>query len=110
MNNITYQTRQLSFEDIKPKRLTKYIKILETLGNNQLTAREIKDRMGAREMNEVRPRITELCKEYHEMIACGKKIEKETNRTVAIFRRTTEQEKMELDNINHIPRIEGGNL
>lgn len=105
---ITEKTRQLSFEDIKPQRLTKYIKILNVLGNEQLTAREIMKRVGARDMNEVRPRITELCKEYHEMIACGEKLDNETNRTVAIFRRTTEQEKirlMELDNMNHIPQI-----
>lgn len=103
---ITQQTRQLSFNDIKPKRLTKYIKILNVLGNKQLTAREIMKRTGARDMNEVRPRITELCKDYHEMIACGEKLDNETNRTVAIFRRTTEQEKMELDNMEHIPRID----
>lgn len=103
---ITQKTRQLSFEDIKPKRLTKYIKILNVLGNEQLTAREIMKRTDARDMNEVRPRITELCKDYHEMIACGEKLDNETNRTVAIFRRTTEQEKMELDNMDHIPRID----
>lgn len=104
--SITSQTRQLSFEDIKPKRLTKYIKILNVLGNEQLTAREIMKRIGARDMNEVRPRITELCKEYHEMVACGEKFDNETRRTVAVFRRTTEQEKMELDNIKHIPTID----
>ena len=30
---ITQQTRQLSFEDIKPKRLTKYMQILEIIGS-----------------------------------------------------------------------------
>lgn len=32
---ITQQTRQLSFEDIKPKRLNKYIHILEIIDNNK---------------------------------------------------------------------------
>ena len=27
------ETRQMSFEDIKPKRLTKYMQILEIIGN-----------------------------------------------------------------------------
>lgn len=106
MSTITYQTRQMSFEDIKPKRLTKYIKILNVLGSEQLTAREIMQRIGARDMNEVRPRITELVKEYHEIIVCGEKYDTATNRTVALFRRATEQEKIELDNMNHIPNID----
>lgn len=105
MSYITEKTRRLSNEEKKKNKLTNYIKILNVLGNEQLTAREIRDRVGAKEMNEVRPRITELCKEYHEMIACGEKLDNETNRTVAIFRKTTEQEKMELDNMNHIPSI-----
>lgn len=105
MNTTTLKTRQLSFEDIKPKRLTKYIKILNVLGSEALTAREIMQRTGARDMNEVRPRITELVKEYHEIIVCGEKHDNATNRTVALFRRATEQEKLELDNMNHIPRL-----
>lgn len=59
-------TRQLSFEDIKPKKLTKYIQILEVLGNREMTAREIETEMNKKkysqyfDMNHVRPRLTEL--------------------------------------------------
>ena len=38
---ITHETRQMSFEDIKPKRLTKYMQILEIIDNREMTAREI---------------------------------------------------------------------
>lgn len=99
MNAITMQTRRLSHEKKKKNKLTNYIKILNVLGNEELTAREIKERVGATEMNEVRPRITELCKDYHEMIACGEKYDAGTNRTVALFRRTTKEEKERLDNL-----------
>lgn len=103
---ITERTRRESNEKIKPTKLTKYIKILNVLGSQQLTAREIMKRTGARDMNEVRPRITELVKDYHEIIVCGEKYDEATNRTVALFRRATEQEKLELDNMNHIPVID----
>ena len=42
---ITHETRQMSFEDIKPKRLTKYIQILEIIDNREMTAREIEAEM-----------------------------------------------------------------
>jgi len=104
-------TRQLSFEDIKPKRLTKYIQILEILGNREMTAREIEAiRCKTYEpkyfdMNHVRPRLTELTNEYNELIECGTKEDYMTGKKVAVYRKVTEQEKMELENMNHIPEI-----
>ena len=109
---ITAITRQLSFEDIKPKRLTKYLQILEIIDNNQMTAREVETEMNRRkystffDMNHVRPRMTELVKEYHELIECGTKRDELTNKSVAVYRKTTDLEKMELENENHIPRID----
>ena len=38
-------TRQLSFEDIKPKKKIRYMQILEVLGNREMTAREIETEM-----------------------------------------------------------------
>lgn len=76
---ITRQTRQLSFEDIKPKRLTKYMQILEIIGDREMTAREIESEMCVKEyseffdMNHVRPRLTELVNEYNELVECGTK-------------------------------------
>ena len=39
------ETRQMSFEDIRPKRLTKYMQILEIINNREMTAREIETEM-----------------------------------------------------------------
>ena len=111
MNTITQETRQLSFEDIKPKRLTRYMQLIEIIGNKKMTAREIETIRSFKyqpkrfDMNCTRPRLTELVNEYHELIECGTKKDTETGKSVAVYRRTTEQEKMELDNMNHIPYL-----
>ena len=97
--SITYQTRQLSFEDIKPKRLTKYMQILEVISDKEMTAREIEAEMNRRkyskyfDMNHVRPRLTELVNEYHELIECGTKVDYLTNKSVAVYRKATAEEK-----------------
>ena len=75
------ETRQMSFEDIKPKRLTKYMQILDIIGNREMTAREIETEMNKRgyskyfDMNHVRPRLTELVNEYNELVECGTKVD-----------------------------------
>ncbi len=112
MNSIAYETRQMSFEDIKPKRLTRYMQLLDILGNKEMTAREIETIRSRTylpkrfDMNCTRPRLTELVNEYHELIECGIKKDEETGKSVAVYRRTTEQEKMELDNMEHIPYLD----
>jgi len=109
---ITIITRANSFQAIKSERSKRYAQILEIIENKEMTAREIEDEMLKREyvsefdMNHVRPRITELVDKYHELKECGQTMDYKTNRLVAVFRRTTEQEKMELDNIKHIPVID----
>lgn len=109
---ITQETRQLSFEDIKPKRLSRYLQILEIITDREMTAREIEQEMNKRgyskyfDMNHVRPRLTELVNEWHEVIECGTKEDFVTHKNVAVYRRTTAQEKMELDNMSHIPYID----
>lgn len=96
---ITHETRQMSFEDIKPKRLTKYMQILEIISNREMTAREIEAEMNRRgyskyfDMNHVRPRLTELVKDYHELIECGAKMDYVTKKSVAVYRKATEEEK-----------------
>lgn len=108
---ITQETRQMSFDDIKTKTLTKYMQILEIISNKEMTAREIETEMNKKgyskyfDMNHVRPRITELVKDYHELTECGMKEDYVTHKKVAIYRRTTENEKLELDNWQHIPTI-----
>lgn len=109
---IKIETRRKSHEKIKPRKFTRYMQILEILGDRKMTAREIECEMVKREyvrsfdMNHVRPRLNELENEHYEVIEEGKKYDFETNVSVTVFRRTTEQEKMELENMNHIPRLD----
>lgn len=106
---ITTMTRQLSFEDIKPKRLTKYMQILEILGNREMTAREVETEMNKKgyskyfDMNHVRPRLTELVNEYHELVECDTREDYLTHKSVAVYRKATEAEKWAMENENHIP-------
>lgn len=108
----TLENRQLSFNEIKITRFTKYMQILEIIGSNEMTAREVETEMCKRQystyfdMNHVRPRITELVNEMHELIECGVKEDFVTHKRVSVYRRTTLQEKMELDNMDHIPVID----
>lgn len=109
---VTSKTRSLSFQAIKSERSKRYMQILEIIEDKEMTAREIEDEMLKREyvydfdMNHVRPRITELIDKYHELKECGEISDYKTHRTVAVFRRTTKQEKMELDNMKHIPVVD----
>lgn len=101
------ETRQMSFEEIKPKKLTKYMQILEIIADREMTAREIESEMNKKgyskyfDMNHVRPRLTELVNEYHELVECKIKEDYVTHKQVAVYRRATEYEKMMADNKNH---------
>lgn len=87
------ETRQLSFEDIKPSRKTKYIQILEILGDNKMTAREIEVEMNRKnyssyfDMNHVRPRLTELVKKYELIEEYGTKEDNLTKKKVTIYKK-----------------------
>lgn len=101
------ETRQMSFEDIKTKRLTKYMQILEIISDKKMTAREIETEMNQKgystyfDMNHVRPRLTELVYEYHELVEDGTKEDYITHKKVAVYRKATEFEKMMMENENH---------
>lgn len=85
------ETRQMSFEDIKPQKKTKYMQILEILGERKMTAREIEKEMNGRgfskyfDMNHVRPRLTELVKDYGILVECGTKEDTLTKKKVAVY-------------------------
>lgn len=87
------ETKQLSFEDIKPSRKTKYIQILEILGDNKMTAREIEVEMNRKnyssyfDMNHVRPRLTELVKKYELIEEYGTKEDNLTKKKVTIYKK-----------------------
>lgn len=104
-------TRQLSFEDIKPKKKIRYMQILDRLVYGNKTAKEIETEMNKKkysqyfDMNHVRPRLTELVNDYHELVECGSKIDYLTKKSVVIYRKATAEEKMIADNMQHISQI-----
>lgn len=106
---ITIQTRQLSFEDIKPKRKIRYEQILDRLITGTKTAKEIAvelfdlELIPSTERNYTAPRLTELEKMGLVKVIDKKKCEY-TGKTVAIYEITPEG--IEKRYMQHIPRID----
>lgn len=107
MSTITYQTRQMSLEDIQDKTKIRYIQILNRLDEPK-TAKELAVELfelgfiPSTERNYAAPRLTELEKMGY-VKAIGKKKCKWTGKMVAVYERT--QKGFEAINMNHIPRI-----
>jgi predicted HTH transcriptional regulator len=59
--------------------------ILELMGEEEMTARQIMQKSKYSDMNAIRPRLTEL-KALGKIEAVGKAYDKATNRSVAVFR------------------------
>ena len=110
MNNITYQTRQLSFNDIQQKKEVRYEQILSRLDKPK-TAKEIAVELydigviPSTERNYTAPRLTELWKRGIVEII-GKKKCDWTGKMVAVYQKTEDIKKMQQENMNHIPRID----
>ena len=92
---ITLQTRQLSFEDIKPKRKIRYVQILERLTTGRKTAKQIAVELFdlgltiTKDRNNSAPRLTEL--EKMGLVKVVDKIKCEyTGKTVALYEITLE--------------------
>ena len=93
MNNITYETRNDSFEEIKPKRKVRYDEILDVLnmGDKEWTAKEIAYVLyrlriiPSNERNYTAPRLNELEKQGRVKVI-GKKKCDWTGRNVAIYK------------------------
>lgn len=91
INSLTYETRQLSFEDIKDKRQRRYNQILDRLDKPK-TAKEIAVELfelgliPSTERNYTSPRLTELEK-MGIVKAIGKKKCEYTGKTVAVYER-----------------------
>lgn len=89
---VTFTTRALAEEDIKPTKQQRYKQILEILDGNEMTAKEIAVEMYKRgysdtmDRNCSAPRLTEL---MHKMIVepIGKKRCQYTGKTVAVYRK-----------------------
>ena len=82
--SITRQTRNASYRKLNP--LARQAKLLEVLGNKEMTSREIATLLGYTDMNAVRPRITELVA-MGKIEVCGAVNDPVTGRTVAVYKR-----------------------
>ena len=106
---ITEFTRQMSFEDIKPKRKIRYEQILDRLITGEKTAKEIAVELfdlqliPSTERNYTAPRLTEL-EQMGIVKVVGKKKCNYTGKMVAVYKIT--QEGFEQLNMNHIPRLD----
>ena len=110
MNTITFMTRHKSYEDMKEHLSERHKQILEILKDKEMTTREIAQELYNRkytntaDVNNARPRVTEL--ENLGFVTTDKtKKCNVTNKEVAVYRETTEVEKMVRVNMQHIPRI-----
>ena len=95
MSITTIQTRQLSFEDIKPKRKIRYEQILDRLMAGRRTAKEVAVELfdlkliPSTERNYTAPRLTEL--EQMGLVRVVDKTKCEyTGKTVAVYEITPE--------------------
>ena len=111
MNTITFMTRHKSYEDMKEHLSERHKQILEILKGKEMTTREIAQELYNRkytntaDVNNARPRITEL--EDLGFVTTDKtKKCNITNKEVAVYRETTETEKMVIKNMQHIPQID----
>ena len=88
MNAVTKDTRRESYIS---RPIARASKILEVLGDNLMTSREIAYEMGYKDLNAVKPRLTELM--YSGKVeAVGKVKDETTGRSVAVWR-TVEEEQ-----------------
>ena len=110
MNTITFMTRHQSYEEMKEHLSERHKQILEILKDKEMTTREIAQELynkhytNTADVNNARPRITEL--ESLGFVTADKtKKCSVTNKEVAVYRETTETEKMIAKNMEHIPTI-----
>ena len=110
MNTITFMTRHKSYENMQEHLSLRHKQILEILQDREMTTREIAQELYNRhytntaDVNNARPRITEL-ESLGFVIADKTKKCSVTNKEVAIYRKTTDTEKMIAKNMEHIPTI-----
>ena len=82
----TIETRRAAHEFVKPLKESRKSNILQAMGGDALTAREIAIKMGfGEDLNKVRPRITELV-ECGKIKVAGIRCCRVTQRRVAVFK------------------------
>ena len=111
MNTITFKTRHKSYQDMLEHLSIRHKQILEILQDKEMTTREIAQELynkhytNTADVNNARPRITEL--ENLGFVTADKtKKCNVTNKEVAVYRLTTEIEKMVKQNMSHVPRLD----
>ena len=82
--SITEETRLESY--ISTPTSERKLAILNVMGNRQMTARMIAYALGFRDLNAVKPRLTELKQEGRVMVV-GKAFDELTERKVAVFQK-----------------------
>lgn len=82
--SITEETRLASY--ISTPTAERKQMILRALGDKQMTARMIAYSLGFKDLNAVKPRLTEL-KNEGRIVVVGKAYDKLTERNVAVFQR-----------------------
>ena len=111
MNTITFMTRYKSYTEMQEHLSVRHKQILKILKNKKMTTREIAEELYNRhytntaDVNNARPRITEL-ENLGFVVTDKTKKCNVTNKEVAVYRQTTEVEKMIKANINHISQID----
>ena len=107
MNTVTFRTRHKSYEYMLEHLSDRHKQILEILKNKEMTTREIAQELykkhytNTADVNNARPRITELESLGFVTTEKTKKCSV-TNKEVAVYRLTTEIEKMIFKNENHL--------
>lgn len=111
MNIITFMTRHKSYKDMQEHLSERHKHVLEILQDKEMTTREIAQELYKRhytntaDVNNARPRITEL--ESLGFVTSDKSKKcNVTNKEVAVYRMTTDFEKMIFENENHISRLD----
>lgn len=104
MSITTTKNRYESYKKVQENPETLYAKVLEFLQGKELSAREIAKGIGLSSRQDIQPRLNELRDKLGLLEEAGEKRDEETNRTVTTYR-LTEIKKMEMENMNHIPRI-----
>lgn len=104
MNEITRETRQLSFQDINKNKRKRYEQILDILKGKEMTAKEVAVEMYNRNLtdstdrNYSQPRLYELVNmNYVEIV--GKKVCEYTNKKVSVYRLKRSGTKEECKNV-----------
>lgn len=90
-----HENSRKSYEELLVSISERYAMILGAyrIAGYPLTDRQVLTRCGFRDMNKVRPRITELVKRG-DLVECGKALDAETNRKVRLVRPRPMQAKL----------------